>query len=184
MKKFNSLLSFLDLLTCSLGSVILLAVIFSLVKNPLISPVFSKFIMGQIVVEGEGQLGLHISSPDDRDFTLFEKRKSKVSLPKDVAESMDLIYSYPVKNGYNLQREYFVVIKKPRKGRWTFRPYYVDINDNNRFTQLNVMKARFWTISDKYELKNSIQKIGLAKPFYFALERFSGKTYEIDINVR
>ena len=63
------LMSFLDLLSCTLGSVVLLVVIFSLIKNPKITPDYPEFIMGKVVVEGEGEMGVMVTTPRKRSFS-------------------------------------------------------------------------------------------------------------------
>lgn len=116
-------MAFLDVLSCALGGSVILAVIFSLIKDPPSALNPQAFILVTCVVEGNLQPGLELElvTPDERSFHLFQEAKPQSAT--GVAEKVEH-WSGIDPNNPN-RHIIFVKVTAPTKGTWKVRPYAV-----------------------------------------------------------
>lgn len=117
-------LSFLDLLCSALGGAILLALIFSIIRNPVQTPVIGEFILAEISSSVDYDLGMVVTPPGGNSLCIFPEMNEE-ELAEFSETATGGIHCWQGKSddgGIRL----FVELRNPVQGPWILRPYVFD----------------------------------------------------------
>lgn len=130
--------SFLDVLCSAMGGMIVLAVIFSIVKNPTLVPKAGEFLF--VVVDGAGgqELGLIVTTP-----TGFQKSIRPGDRKDLLGEAASEVIARHGRTADGAMR-LFVEIREPAVGPWVVEPYFADYAPGTS-DAASVAGIRVWT---------------------------------------
>ena len=145
-------LAFLDVLSCALGATVILAVIFSLIKDPPSATDPDRFLFAAFQTEGNVELGVEIRTPTGVFAHVFEN--SPFMDLHDCAGAPQLWTSTDL--GSPDRRWLFLRIPEPTKGDWTLRPYAVRWRDKRSAeTSLKLKAFRWATLKESRNVMES-----------------------------
>jgi len=133
----NSLfVSLLDLISCALGAAILLAVIFSIIEEPVPLPKAPDYIVTEFKVTGNVKLGIAIYSEESNEFILvagdegIKEDAQKQIVASELANALYVESMFGTEiNEQNQNVDFSKIvlsINAPISGRWHFIPYIYD----------------------------------------------------------
>lgn len=120
-------LSLLDIISCALGASIILAILFSVIKTPLPSPVSGEFIMMEVTVEehrSTGEIGFILQAPNKESLILRPDTSSIIEVKSKLQElrlAIDISIEISRDNS-----TYYMVLSEPIAGEWFITPYLVN----------------------------------------------------------
>jgi hypothetical protein len=147
-------MSLLDLVSCALGASIILAVVFSVIENPIPSPKVDDFISAEFIANNNVQLGVvlyHEKTGEQINLTpeALHYKKTRESIIDDYKLAGDVSWFSAKNDG---QAIFTVNIDKPQKGKWLIAPYIYSYANN-------LVKSKVETISVRWRNKSSIKDI-------------------------
>lgn len=179
MKNSGFSMSFLDVLCSAMGGVVVLAVIFSLIKNPVIVPKRGEFILIEVEAQGKPALGLTVRTPEGHQYALVPMQP--IDLP--AAEGgVTCTQGHTAK-----QTRFYVEIRNPQVGSWQLRPYLVNWEGKD-FKNAKINAVRVWTRNGLLTgPKRSAPKVSKKPTVAGAIEtlpstgRRTGQTFQVQI---
>lgn len=155
-------LTLLDVISCALGSAVLLAVLLSVVKTPVPPPVAEEFILMELSANGSGEIGYIVKAPQQDYYVVIHPgpggtehaRDRFVGGDRPLAGSVNLYSSrYSVSAGAS-RRISYLVIKQPSEGTWSVLPYYYQFDSRPGgallLDSLQEIEVRWWTKGAQY----------------------------------
>lgn len=149
-------MSLLDLVSCALGASIILAVVFSVIENPIPSPKVDDFLSARFVADKDVKLGVilyHENSGEQISLTPeaihYVETQQIITQEKGLAK--DIIWFSSKLDGGS--EAYFTLhINKPQIGKWVIAPYIYSYANN-------LVKTKVETISARWRNKTSVNDI-------------------------
>lgn len=140
-------LSFLDLLCSAMGGMVVLAVIFSVIKNPILVPQVGEFILIELEVDKRREIGFLIESPADRTLAVLPNQPETDIAPfSDASEGIRCWQGRNENNGTLTLQRVFLEVRTPIRGTWVFRPFVVDWDQNLNGTSNQAGSTQFKVI--------------------------------------
>jgi hypothetical protein len=139
-------LSFLDMICSAMGGTLLLAVLFSIVKNPVAMPTRDDFIIVEVKYANANVVpGIEIRH-DSGAVQSFPARQSLIAYDRKIDDSAVFVSHgiiQPTESGVGIM---VVWMPKPKNGDWRFRPYLYDFPPK-ALESLKIRGIRAWNKS-------------------------------------
>lgn len=159
----NMTMSFLDVLCSAMGGMIVLAVIFSVVKNPVPIPKLNEFILLSVDLPGGGsELGMVIQGPQQKRCAVVSGREAEASRVL-AASATGGVRSWIVKTAGEDRTRFFVEIREPISGLWVFRPYMLSWAGKG-LDEAKIERVEAWTKNGPVKFGAGSQDEALANP--------------------
>lgn len=113
-------MSFLDVLCSAMGGMIVLAVIFSVIKNPSAMPKSREFILVELLCKKDHDMGLEITAPNGMEYAILRNDAS------DRLQGMST--GMTCRGGLSDAKAatLYLEIREPAVGKWLICPYFAD----------------------------------------------------------
>lgn len=118
-------LSFLDVLCSAMGAMVILAVIFSIVENPVVVPKLGDFILVRARAQANGVLGVVIQTPVGDTVAIHPTSHAGHAAILGDAATSARCWSGSIDDVGVGVRVVYLEVRDPMVGKWWFRPYPV-----------------------------------------------------------
>lgn len=170
-------MSFLDVLCSAMGGMIVLAVIFSIIKNPTMVPKTREFILLQVPCKEDQKLGLMVTTPTGQQHAI---------LPNDPSDDLGsaatgLLCRLGEVSGNPISKNIlYVEIREPAIGVWRFQPYFVDWAPRG-VAAASVGEVRIWTSNGPLTTKEAKDGQPVQERSLPATGHLDSKRFEVEI---
>ena len=147
----QSNLSFLDVICCAMGGMVILAVIFSIIKNPIQIPVKNEFILIEATSKGGKEpMGVIITRNGAR-YAILPGDASEA----DLSEHCSSLNSWIATDGE--ATKLYLEIREPASGDWYFEIFRSDWQSDQKAdadARLTLTRIDAWTKQGAYVFEN------------------------------
>lgn len=171
-------MSFLDVLCSAMGGMIVLAVIFSVIKNPTMVPKTREFIMLQIPCKEDHKLGLMVTTPTGKQHTILPNDSADYLGP--AATSLVCRLGQSQAKADLTSNILYVEIREPAVGVWKFQPYFADWAPGG-LTVANVGEVKVWTSNGLLAAKQANGPVPTTERTIPATGHFDTERFEVEI---